>query len=85
MALLSVANCMNHSCDPNVIASSSHNNHTATFVALRPIEAGEELCISYVDDGLPWEERRNLLQQFYRFECRCMRCHVQREKIPIIQ
>jgi hypothetical protein len=55
-ALLPVANCMNHSCDPNVISSSSHNNHTASFVALRPIEAGEELCISYVNDELSWEE-----------------------------
>jgi len=84
-ALLAVANCMNHSCDPNVIASSSHNDHRATFVALRPIEEGEELCISYVDDSLEWEERQKLLRKYYRFECTCVRCHVQKEKIPIIQ
>lgn len=84
-AMLPVGNCMNHSCNPNVIASSSHNDHTATFVALHQIEEGEELFISYVDDNLEWEERQRLLKRFYNFDCDCIRCHVQKEKIPIIE
>lgn len=84
--LFPVANCMNHSCDPNVISSSSHNDHTVTFVALRPIEAGEELCISYVDDNLDWQERRKHLETYYAFTCKCMRCHVQSNpEIKIIE
>lgn len=83
--LLPVANCMNHSCDPNIISSSSHNNDTVTFVALRPIQAGEELCISYVDDNLTWQERHKLLREFYRFECKCIRCHVQKENVKIYE
>ena len=78
-ALLPVANCMNHSCDPNVISSSSHNNDTCSFVALRPIEAGEELCISYVDDNLTWQERHKVLENYYNFKCKCIRCTVQQD------
>lgn len=84
-ALLAVANCMNHSCDPNVLATSSHNDHRCTFVALRPIEEGEELCISYVDDNLDWKQRQEQLKNFYHFDCKCIRCHVQKENIKILE
>ena len=36
-----------------------------TFLALLP---GDELCISYVDTSLPFEERRRALQQQYGFD-----------------
>ena len=84
-ALLPIGNCTNHSCDPNVIASSSHNNHTITFVAINQIDEGDELLISYVDDNLDWKERHALLNEFYRFECTCIRCHVQKENVKLIE
>ncbi|KAL0217346.1 hypothetical protein RCL1_007927 [Eukaryota sp. TZLM3-RCL] len=41
------------------------------------IEAGEELCISYADLTLPFEERNNIFQSFSSgsgFTCTCHRC-----------
>jgi hypothetical protein len=45
----------------------------AEMVALRPIAAGEELLQSYVDEGLPFQERQLALQE-YGFTCQCPRC-----------
>ncbi len=56
-----------------------------TFVALRPIEEGEELCISYVDDTQDWKDRNAQLEKFYGFQCKCMRCYVGRNDIKIIE
>lgn len=83
--LFPIANCMNHSCDPNVISSSSHNSDRVTFVAVRPIEEGEQLFISYVDDNLTWQERNEQLQKYYDFTCSCMRCYVGRENLKIYE
>ena len=49
--LYGVACCMNHSCEPNVavIKSGDGRDDMSAFVALRAIEAGEELCISYIE------------------------------------
>ena len=41
--------------------------------ALRDIEAGEELTVSYVDEIEPLAARRAALAS-YRFECRCAKC-----------
>ncbi len=51
-------------------------SRTLTAHALRPVAAGEELCISYseaklLDDA---EARRTWLQRTYLFECQCVLC-----------
>lgn len=43
--LLPFASLFNHSCDPNIIWTSSPSKFT--FIAAKPIEAGEQLFISY--------------------------------------
>ena len=78
-AMLTVGNCMNHSCDPNVISSSSHNDHRVTFTAVKEIRAGDQLTISYIDEHLPLEKRQELLRKFYGFNCRCDFCIAQQK------
>ncbi|KAH9943894.1 SET domain-containing protein [Amylocystis lapponica] len=68
---------LNHSCTPNI--SVRHmDQRTAlsriTVVARRNIAPGEELCITYVDPGLPVEQRRRQLMEWGFGTCRCVRC-----------
>ena len=82
---------MNHSCDPNCAArkGDADADDSAMLYALRPIQPGEELTISYIEerdeDGQlrPVEERRRLLRD-YGFECGCPLCVKEAEaKIPV--
>lgn len=82
---------MNHSCDPNVIAkyvySCSGGGNRARWgklyplliqcCAIRDIQEGEELCISYIKSDAPYEERKVSLQN-YGFECTCRKCVTER-------
>lgn len=78
--MFSVANCMNHSCSPNVMSSSSFDDHRVCFVAIREIEEGEELTIAYVDENLPFNERQKKLRELYHFTCTCLLCTSQSKK-----
>ncbi len=44
------------------------------IIALRNIQIGEELTISYVRLAAEWEERRTILLENFYFECNCDRC-----------
>ena len=63
---------MNHSCAPNAILY--FNQSQAQVKALRKIEKGEEICISYVDLTLGKKDRRALLRHQYFFDCSCPCC-----------
>jgi SET and MYND domain-containing protein len=63
---------MNHSCSPNAILY--FNQTQAQVTALRRIEKGEEICISYVDLTLGKNDRRNILRTQYFFDCSCPCC-----------
>jgi len=69
-----VANCTNHSCDPNVASVTRHADLTLELVAIKPIAAGDELFISYIDESQPYADRQAQLRREYRFDCRCPRC-----------
>ena len=66
-----VAN-LNHDCEPNAVVVFEQDS-TATVAALRPIQKGEEVCISYIDVDQPVDERRADLLD-YGFVCSCARC-----------
>lgn len=70
-----VASMLNHSCEPNCTYTTAAdlNGHTLTISALRDIQEGEELFISYTDPSAPCSVRRARLRQ-YGFECDCTRC-----------
>ena len=63
----------NHDCDPNCAATVDDDGYVA-LSALKAIDVGAELTISYVDAGLPREERRHVLKSHYEFDCACARC-----------
>ncbi|XP_031105734.1 histone-lysine N-methyltransferase ATXR2 [Ipomoea triloba] len=74
-AFFPLQSCMNHSCEPNAKAFKREEDldGQATIIALQPIQKGEEITISYIDEDLPVEERQASLAD-YGFRCRCRRC-----------
>ncbi|KID87988.1 MYND finger family protein [Metarhizium guizhouense ARSEF 977] len=61
----------NHSCVPNAVVQFV--GRKAILRAERPIQAGDEIEISYTDYTMPLSARREALEQ-YSFECTCARC-----------
>ncbi|KAM4059558.1 MYND finger domain-containing protein [Hirsutella rhossiliensis] len=61
----------NHSCVPNALVQFIGRKGILT--AERPIEAGDEVEISYTDYTYPLTKRQQALAS-YCFECRCPRC-----------
>ncbi|KAF9999756.1 hypothetical protein BGZ79_006648 [Entomortierella chlamydospora] len=62
----------NHSCRPNAIVM--YEGKVQIVRALEDIEVGQEVCTSYVDNGVQRAERRQLLREKYFFDCLCPRC-----------
>ncbi|KAH9617184.1 hypothetical protein KSS87_012399 [Heliosperma pusillum] len=50
----------------------------ATIVAVRDIQRGEEVTISYIDEELSYEERQRSLAD-YGFRCKCSKCSAEEE------
>ncbi|ESL06822.1 hypothetical protein TRSC58_05497 [Trypanosoma rangeli SC58] len=66
---------LNHSCEPNLqVVHGDSADEMLSVVALRDIDPGEELCISYIDETLSYSERQQELYEHYLFTCRCPRC-----------
>ena len=64
---------LNHACDGNVshtFVMEPCSRPVLVITAIRPIEAGEECCYSYVPPHLPYEERAALLFKGYGFHLR---------------
>ena len=67
--------CTNHSCLPcaHVFKREQDATGAAVVLALRDIAPGEEVTLSYVDEGAPWAERAEALAE-YGFACDCDKC-----------
>jgi hypothetical protein len=65
----------NHSCAPNALITYEGNSQ-ARLVALRALAPGEEICVSYIEEEQPLEERRADLFD-YGFVCACSRCQAE--------
>ncbi|KAJ3387790.1 hypothetical protein HDU80_000100 [Chytriomyces hyalinus] len=64
---------LNHACAPNCsFVSTTHGRMIVR--TLRDVEAGEELCVTYVDLCTPRSERRGKLLETKHFWCECERC-----------
>ncbi|CBY38723.1 unnamed protein product [Oikopleura dioica] len=63
---------VNHSCRPN--AYPVFNKTNMIFKALRKIEPGEEITHAYTDTISPIQERREYLNDVWRFMCNCPGC-----------
>ena len=78
-----LASLLNHDCDPCLDAVWRSGDATLSLVARRPISAGEQLTITYVDSGAPMEERRAELEHAYGFTCRCAMCREEEAEGPM--
>jgi len=67
---------LNHSCIPNaiVVNPSDFPNASVVVQALEPIQEGEEITISYIDETMSKEKRKELLSTHYLFDCKCAKC-----------
>jgi len=75
IGLFALHTCINHSCDSNCEAQTyCYSTAALDVVALRTIEAGEEITISYIDKKLPVFQRRARLRRHYLFDCHCGKC-----------
>ncbi|KAJ1907700.1 hypothetical protein LPJ81_000583 [Coemansia sp. IMI 209127] len=67
--------CFNHNCDPNcVVVHPNDGMYRAIIQTLRPIKAGEEMTITYVNPRNGVNERQQELRDWYMFDCQCDRC-----------
>jgi len=75
-AMYRIGSCFNHSCKPcvQITYDENRNDETLVAVALRDILSGEELCISYIDEELPYRNRQLHLFDHYLFKCQCEKC-----------
>mmetsp|Transcript_155364 Transcript_155364/g.289910 ORF Transcript_155364/g.289910 Transcript_155364/m.289910 type:complete len:500 (-) Transcript_155364:41-1540(-) len=64
---------INHSCAPNVKVLFPMNSARLQAIALTPVNAGEELCISYIRQEADVKTRRRQLLE-YGFNCVCEKC-----------
>lgn len=64
---------INHSCTPNAHGHYRSNATTEYIYALRDIEAGEEIEITYFDMTLPLADRQARTRA-WSFTCRCPAC-----------
>lgn len=68
---------INHSCNPNAIVEFPYSNSTLVIKATRDIQAGDEICIGYLDEcelERSRYSRQKALKCLYLFVCRCDRC-----------
>lgn len=71
---------LNHCCAPN--CEDETEDGMKVVYALKDIEVGEQLCISYISNVhqlLPGEFRRKKLMEVFGFECICPVCMDERE------
>ncbi|KAI9669035.1 MAG: hypothetical protein M1831_000627 [Alyxoria varia] len=65
---------VNHSCDPNII--TVFNGASIYLRALKPIAAGEEIFMSYIDPTYPSRVRQSELSKRFHFDCMCEKCRL---------
>lgn len=76
-ALYSVQSKINHSCEPSCEIIFPESNHVLQVTALRDIQQGEEVSISYLDECVlarSRHSRQKVLRENYMFICQCTKC-----------
>lgn len=63
---------VNHSCEPNCV--SSYDGADVFLIALKDIQIGEEITVSYTDTSKPRSIRKSYLKQNLFFDCQCILC-----------
>ncbi|XP_017492241.1 PREDICTED: SET and MYND domain-containing protein 5 [Rhagoletis zephyria] len=71
---------INHSCMPNAQSTFPYSNDIVVLKAVAPIQTGEEICISYLDEcqlERSRHSRQKILKENYIFVCQCPKCQLQ--------
>lgn len=63
---------LNHSCDPNCYRV--YDGRTFILRAVKTIQPGEQLFISYISMLTTYKQRQAKLWETYHFRCHCHRC-----------
>ncbi|XP_050042653.1 protein-lysine N-trimethyltransferase SMYD5-like isoform X2 [Dermacentor andersoni] len=77
VGLFPLQSLCSHSCIPNAESSFPHNNYVLSLVALRDIQPGEEITVSYLDEcslNRSRHSRAKLLRENHLLTCCCKRC-----------
>ncbi|KAK4442758.1 SET domain-containing protein [Podospora aff. communis PSN243] len=74
MALFPRVSRINHACKPSAITRFDEQSLSMTIRAVRNIEPGEEITLSYTDFGLSFHERQQQLKAKWGFDCDCSIC-----------
>lgn len=85
-ALYTTHSKINHSCVPNAEPTFPYSNHTLAITATGAIEAGQEICISYLDEcslERSRHSRQKELRENYLFVCQCAKCEEQIEDADV--
>lgn len=81
-ALYRYQSACNHSCEPNAEVTFPLNSDAAALRLLHDVVAGEEICISYLEEcqrRRSRHSRRNQLRENYVFDCECARCETEKD------
>jgi hypothetical protein len=72
---------VNHACVPNTQGNFNTNINAFTIHSLRPIEAEEEITVSYLEMFATTREiRQSALYRGYGFECTCPACDMTKKR-----
>ncbi|KAI1370211.1 SET domain-containing protein [Hypoxylon crocopeplum] len=79
LGLMPIGSRINHDCGPSVFWRYSVRTLAVEVIAMRDIEAGEEITQSYVPLGLSYEDRKEDLKT-WGFTCKCSLCTASKGK-----
>lgn len=70
-----------HACNANTGLQVTKGSPSLDVVALRDIEAGEELTVNYVSGDMGMSERKQKLKETGFFDCRCVKCRLEEAEL----
>ncbi|KAJ9122758.1 hypothetical protein QFC24_004188 [Naganishia onofrii] len=86
--LPTISRYCNHACLPHGVISGSWDPESKVIEVMaklmKPLKAGEQLTIPYIDAVLPLQERQTFLQERYGFTCECTLCKFQESVSPAV-
>lgn len=71
----------NHDCRPNAAYYVDQSTLMHITTAVRPIKAGEEITITYLDPLAPRADRQERAQSHWGFECTCSHCSAAADEV----
>lgn len=80
-AAYSTISRLNNSCTPNAFLSWDFSRKIMNLFAVRDINSGEEICVSYVNTLLERNMRHEIMQEIWEFSCRCEACELKGEEL----